>query len=121
MTQAQLLRDLDEYIIWFSFLLSVLFTPVATLMWRWWKHPWGVNIVTLELAIAFALLPAWLSVAFGLRHAAVYVFAWVQLASVALVGVVIISRLLLIWKTQRRVAVPPGEAVPPPRERNPAC
>lgn len=119
MTQAQLIHDLDEYVIWFSFLLSVLFAPLATMMWPWWKHPWGINIISLEVAIAFALLPAWLSIAFGLRRADVYVFAWVQLASLVLVGLVIAWRLVLIWRTQRR-DTPSAEPAPPPQERDPA-
>lgn len=108
MTQAHLIRDLDEYAVWFSFLMSVFFTPVVSLFWPWWKHAWGINIVTLELVIAFALLPAWLNIAFGLRQSELYVFSWIQLLSVATVGIVIAWRLVLIWNDQRRPR-PPGE------------
>ena len=100
MTQAHLIRDLDEYVIWFSFLISVLFPAATSAVWPWWKHAWGVNIIVLEGAIALALLPPWLRIVFGLRSFT-YLFAWVQLASVTLVGLIIVWRLVLIWRTQR--------------------
>lgn len=107
-TQVQLIHDLDEYAVWFSFLMALVFPPVASAIWKWWGHPWGWNIVTLEIAIAFALLPAWLGIAFGLRREALYVFGWIQFASVVFVGLVIAWRLALIWSEQRH-PVPPSE------------
>lgn len=100
MTQAHLIRDLDEYVIWFSFLVAVLFPLLTSAVWPWWKHAWGINIIVLEGAIALALLPPWLRLVFGLKSFT-YLFAWVQLASVALVGIIIVWRLVLIWHTQR--------------------
>jgi hypothetical protein len=99
-TQAQLIRDIDQWAIWFSFLASALFTPVTSVFWPWWQTSWGWNIVTLELCVSLALLYPWLHYAFGLTVAA-YPFAWMQAASIALVGAVVIWRTVLIWQTQR--------------------
>jgi hypothetical protein len=100
-TQVQLIRDLGEYAIWFSFLAAVAFPLVTSLFWPWWQHSWGWNIVTLEMAIAVALLPAWLHYAFGFTIAASTGFAWLQVGAVMLVGVIIVWRTVLIFLTQR--------------------
>lgn len=99
MSQVHLLHDLDQYALWFAFCASLAFTPVVSLIWPWWRHAWGVNIVTLELAIAAALLIPWLRLVFRLDGLA---FQWVELAAVVYVGMVILWRVALIWKDQRR-------------------
>lgn len=98
MTQAHLLHDLDEYVLWFAFTASLVFTPLMSLIWPWWRHAWGVNIVTLEIAIAVALLIPWLRLVFRLDGLA---FQWIQLAAVTYVGLVIMWRMALIWRGQR--------------------
>lgn len=103
MTQARLILDLAEYAIWFAFLASALFPLFTSYFWPWWKTTWGWNIVTLDLGVALALLPSWLRLAFGLRTAASYPFAWIAVASVFAVGVIVTWRTVLIWRTQRKV------------------
>jgi hypothetical protein len=105
-TQAQLIRDLGEYAIWFSFLAAVGFPLVTSLFWPWWRSEWGWNIVTLEMAIAVALLPAWMHFAFGLTTRGSYGFAWLQVGAVTLVGVIIVWRTVLIFLTQRHGLTP---------------
>ena len=101
MTQARLILDLAEYAVWFAFLASALFPAVTSAFWPWWKTTWGWNIVTLDLGVALALLPSWLSITFGLRVTANYPFAWLTVISVFAVGAVVTWRAVLIWRAQR--------------------
>lgn len=102
MSQAQLIRDAGEYVVWFTFMASVLFPPVTALFWPWWKSPWGWNIITLEMGISVALVFAWLHYAFGITITRSYAATWAQIAAIAFVGCVIIWRAILIWRTQRK-------------------
>lgn len=101
MTQAQLIHDIDIWVIWFVFAVSVTFPVVTGAFWPWWRSAWGWNIVLLELAIALALFPAWLSIVFtGLTERFLLAFEWLQIGSVSLVGIVVVWRTFLIWRTQ---------------------
>lgn len=100
-TQAQLIKDVGEYVIWFTFMASVLFPGITALYWPWWKSGWGWNIITLELCIAGALVFAWLHYAFGITITSSYVATWAQISTVGAVGLVVIWRAVLIWVTQR--------------------
>jgi hypothetical protein len=103
-TQLQLILDLDLWAVWITFMVAVLFPLVTAFFWPWWTSGWGWNIVTLESAIALALLPAWLHYVFGFT-AVSYPFRWVQVGSIMAVAFIIVWRSVLIWITQRVPAV----------------
>jgi len=96
-TQAHFLADLDTVLFHAVFFTALLFPAVTAFFWNWWDSAWGVNIVLLEACIAVTLLPGWLFLAFGIDN---WALRWVQAVSFAMVGVVIIWRGVLIWRTQ---------------------
>ena len=98
MTQAQFLADAGQRLINGVFIVSVLFPVVTTFFWAWWRSEWGWNIILLEACIAATLLPTVLLIDFGIDDIPL---RWIQAVSLLLVGMVIIWRGLLIWRTQR--------------------
>lgn len=102
MTQLQLQLDLSHWIINVAFWTCMAF-PVATrTYWPWWDSWWGRNIVLLEMAIGLAILPSILRIDLGLSVATSPLFGWIALTSFTLIPLIIIHRMWLIWKVQRR-------------------
>lgn len=104
MSQVQLISDVSEFAVWFTFMTSLLFTPVTSLFWPWWKSTWGWNIVSLEFCIALALLAPWLRFAFGIRTSSNALAAWLEVAAVLLCGMIVAWRAVMIYLTQRAMA-----------------
>ena len=79
--------------------LVLAFPVVTAFFWPWWDSPWGRNIVSLEILIAVALLQGVLE----FTHIAIdpYMLAWIGIASVWLISIVIIWRAVLVWRAQR--------------------
>jgi hypothetical protein len=101
MTQARLIADLSEYVVWYAFVVTVLFPVVTSAFWPWWKSAWGWNIVTLEMGIALALLAPWLRFAFGIRIVSSYVAGWSEITAIGICGGVVTWRAVIIYLTQR--------------------
>jgi hypothetical protein len=100
MTQAQLLSDLGVWGVNVAFVAAILFPFVVRTFWAWEKSDWGLNIVLLEILIAFALLPSWLRRAVGISLNT-YFLGWLVVACLWGIAVVIVWRTIIIWRTQR--------------------
>jgi hypothetical protein len=99
MTTAYL-ETLTHWGVNFAFWSALSFAVFSGVVWPWWKSQWGVNIVLLELAIAFALAGPVLSVDFSFHTSTSHAFAWVQLTALWLVGIIIFWRGFLVLSTQ---------------------
>jgi hypothetical protein len=100
MTQARLISDLINWGINAAFIAALLFPFVVRTYWAWEKSDWGINIVSLELLIALALLPLWV------RHITgyggnMYFYGWLEAASLWGIPVIILWRAIIIWRNQR--------------------
>lgn len=99
MTQLQLITDL---LIWgggFLFWVSGAFPVVVSVIWPWWQSWWGRNIVSLDVAIALALLPSTLYHQFGVMPST-YLFGWITVGALFGAGIVVAWRTVLIFRTQ---------------------
>lgn len=85
-----------------AFWPAFLFTPLISFVWPWWKSFWGINIVTLEIAIMLALINAVLSTDFGLHVTNSVALAWVEIAALYLVGAIVTWRGFLVIIEQVR-------------------
>lgn len=90
----------DHVLINVAFITSVLFTPVVSLFWPWWRESWGQNIVALETCIAGTLFSSWLFIDWGISSD---ILQWVTAAFLTLVVLIIIWRTVMIWHAQRYV------------------
>lgn len=102
MTQEQLLAEVGGVLANVTFFTSLLFPVVTAFFWPWWASAWGRNIVSLELGIAVTLLPAVLYRDFGTDSLAL---RWVQVAALATVPLIVIWRVVMIWRAQRAGAL----------------
>lgn len=85
-----------------AFWPAIAFTPVISFFWPWWKSFWGINIVTLELAIALALIVSIVHTDFGVAVVSNLALAWTEVIALWLVGIIIIWRGALVIITQVR-------------------
>lgn len=102
MTQEQFLADAGNALENLTFFVSLLFPLVTAFFWPWWESSWGRNIVSLELGIAVTLLPGVLFRDFGVNDLALH---WVQLLALATVPLIVVWRVVMIWRTQRAAAL----------------
>lgn len=102
MTQEQLIADLVNWGINAAFLFPFLFPAVVRLYWAWEKSDWGWNIVALDLAVALALLPIFVNHVFNVSVTG-YFFGWLEVSSIWLIPVIIVWRMIIIWRNQRRI------------------
>lgn len=100
MTQAHLAHDITNWGVYVSFYVALLFPFVVRFIWDWLQSDWGWNVIMFDLAIAAALLPAWLYKTFGVNPAAVY-FIWLDAVAIWSIPVNIAWRLVIIYKIQR--------------------
>jgi hypothetical protein len=102
-SQAQLLADASNVLVLVIFTVSVLFTPVVSLYWPWWKNDLGRSIVSKSIAMALVFLFPALHLMFdGEFRTAPY--QWFELACFALVPVIFVWRAVAIWRLQRNGA-----------------
>lgn len=81
------------------FLTSLLFPVVTRFYWPWNESSWGWNIISLELSIAGCLLPSFLYIDFRIDD---WLLRWSQVIFLAMVGVIVLWRAVIIWQTQRK-------------------
>lgn len=84
----------------FAFWSAITFAAFAGVVWPWWKSSWGINIISLEIAIALALFEPVLQVDFGVNITSSVVFAWVGVFALWLVGVISVWRGALVISAQ---------------------
>lgn len=85
-----------------AFWPALLFLLLIGLVWPWWKSFWGINIVSLELAIVLALLSSIIEVDFHYSVEQNVLMGWVSVAALFLVGGIIIWRGFLVISAQLR-------------------
>lgn len=102
MTQVQTLADVINWGINVAFVISALFPIVIRPIWAWTRSSMGLNVVTLDVVVALALLPTWLHRTFSV-NALTLPFIYVQAISIWLVPTVVVWRALIIWHEQRHV------------------
>jgi len=94
------LRTMSEWGASFAFWSAVGFIIFSGTAWPWWQSQWGVNIISLEIAIALALLEPVMAYDFGLHGASDITLAWVEMIALWLVGFIILWRGLLVLSAQ---------------------
>lgn len=104
MTQAQILEDIASYGGQAGFWAAISFPAITALYWPWWKHAWGLTIVSLDLALALALLGDVLVLEFGMSQTGLpaLVFSWVEAIALCMIPCIIVWRGVLTFITQRR-------------------
>lgn len=109
MTQIQLLIDASEWILNIITWLSLSFPVVVFFFWNWIESWWGRNIVAFEVCLGFATLRATTKIDWNIPAAThgplFYFLSWLQTAALAFVPVIIVWRIVLIWKRQRAGAI----------------
>lgn len=88
----------DSVLVNVAFFASVLFTPVVSAFWPWWREWWGQNIVLLELCISGTLFGSFLYTDFGVDSDALM---WVTSVFLTAIPVIIVWRAAMIWHAQR--------------------
>lgn len=101
MPANHILLSVDHVLINIAFVASVVFTPMTSAYWPWWKSWWGRNIVMLETCIAGDLLASWLFIDFGIAS---FILQWVTAVFLALTVSIIVWRAIMIWVEQRKGA-----------------
>lgn len=99
MTQLQVLIDLSRIALNVIFWSCVAF-PLIGIFWPWWRSSWGWNIVSLEIALALAVMGSVLQIDFGLRSDHLLSFFWITTASLCLVPVIVVWRAVMILREQ---------------------
>lgn len=97
--QWHLVMDLADFASALLFWACAIFPFVMAVIWPWWKSWWGRNIVSLEMAIASALLPSVLYREFGINTNTIF-FGWVIVASLFAAAAVVVWRGVLIFQAQ---------------------
>jgi hypothetical protein len=100
MTQTQIVINLINWGVNAAFVIAFLFPAAVRTFWAWEKSDWGINIVSLEFAIALALLPAWLHRTVGLTVNTL-LFEWTDAIAIWSIPGIIIWRMIIIWRSQR--------------------
>jgi hypothetical protein len=103
-SQAQLLIDIGHVVVVFTFVVSVLFTPVVSTFWPWWQHGIGRTVAAEAIALALAFAPSAFHVLFGLNVTGQLVSQWLVLVCIAAVPGILVWRAVIIYLTQRRGA-----------------
>lgn len=108
MTQAQLVMDLGNDVVFFAWTGSVAFLLVYLLLARGWHTEIGRALITLDAGLTLSLGPSVVHRLFGLSLASIG-FAWYFVASIALVGVATWWRTWFVIKVQWRGRRKPPE------------
>ena len=101
MSQAQLLADASQILIFAIFITSALFTPVVSMYWPWWKHGIGRTVIAEAIAMTLVFLFPMLHVLFGTEFKSTP-YQWFELACFAAVPVIFVWRAVSTWKLQRK-------------------
>jgi hypothetical protein len=80
----------------FAFWAAVSFVIGYTLLASWWKKPLGWARISLDAGIALALSTTLFHLWFGVRVENSLFFAWYQISTVFLVGVISLWNLALV-------------------------
>jgi hypothetical protein len=100
-TQGQLILDLINAGVNVAFIVPFVFPFIIRLIWAWEKDEWGWNIVCFDACVACALLPSFVHRMFGV-NVATYFFGWFQVTAIWLVPTIIVWRVIMIYRKQRR-------------------
>jgi len=92
--------DVDDAAVLFAFGCSLVLIVGVSLIWAWWESWLGRSLMSLDVAISLALAPAVLRVLFGLTTARL-VIACYYAASLFTVGLIMMWRLVVVWRVQR--------------------
>lgn len=101
MTQAQLVSDLGNDVVFFACAASLAFLAVYILLARGWRTSVGRALITLDAGLTLALAPSVLHRLFGLSLASLW-FAWYFVASIAIVGIATWERVWFVIREQAR-------------------
>jgi hypothetical protein len=101
MTHDPVLAAVTHWEVVAGFAISALFPLFIRRWWPWEKSEWGWNTVTLELSIAFCLLPGFLYYVLNIDDD---FLRWTQAVALGLVIGNVIWRTVLIRNTQSEEA-----------------
>lgn len=100
MGAARLQADILAVIVQAAFWTSLAFIPAASLIWPWWRTPLGRALVSMDVLIVLAFLPAVLRRVAGIPASSAG-FAWFNLGVLALVPLRTVWLAVIIWRIQR--------------------
>ena len=90
-----------------SVLTIAAFVAYYTKVADWWAHPVGRTIVLKDLALILVLIPSILSIFFHFNRLSSYIAAWFDVASFALVPVIMVWR-IVVWRKIHKAGGFPG-------------
>jgi len=85
-----------------GFWLALLFTPVVSSYWPWWKHDLGWTIAAESWAFAVLLLPGQLTTWFGVHLEREAWWVWLQLLAFAVAISIFPWRAWATYRVQRK-------------------
>lgn len=100
MTQEQLIADISDVVILYTFWVTALVPVAVASFWRWWRHELGWTFVIMDVLLALALSPAAARRMFGIPITSPG-FEWFTLAAIALIAPVTVWRVSVLWRVQR--------------------
>lgn len=100
MSAARLQADIAIIIVHAAFWTSLLFIPAVSACWPWWKHQFGRAVISVDVLLAAAFLPAELRLMFGIP-AASPAFGWFTLAVLACIPLRTLWLAVAVYRMQR--------------------
>jgi hypothetical protein len=104
MTQMHFLMDWVQIAVIASFLASAFFPVSVSFFYPWWETALGWNLVSLDGALALALLPSFLHQMFGVNITSVW-FLYLIAVSISAIPPIVLWRTWIIYRAQRAGAV----------------
>jgi len=92
--------DFLESGFYYSFICSVAYITVYTMLAPWWRNPWGRGMIAFSSATTLLLLPTILHLLFGINVSNNF-FAWYYTGSLYLAGSIELYRIRWIYRVQQ--------------------
>lgn len=99
MSQVHVLHDVSVVLVQVVFWVCLQFCVTVSLFWPWWKTDLGWTIVLKTACIAALLLPANLSIVFGI-NVMTPAWQWTGAVLLGLVALIVLWRQVVIWVLQ---------------------
>jgi hypothetical protein len=108
MLVAQALVNFDNWVVLVTFWVSVLFVPVVSTFWLWWKEPYGRATVSIEILIGLALAPGAIRRMFDIPITGIGFLLFSSIV-VALIPIRLVWLFVTIYQLQREPDVDPND------------
>lgn len=95
---GRLQGDLAVAVVHATFWTTLLFIPGVSAFWPWWRHQFGVALMSVNVLLVLAFLPAELGLLFGVADSWL---TWFAIGVFALIPARTVWLALVIFRVQR--------------------